>query len=142
MMETGTHEQRRAVQGRPRLILADDDPIVHSVLGAQLQHAFDFVGSARDAVEAIAVTETQRPDVAILDVNMPGGGAHRATLEIRARCPDTAIVILSGDERHGEVLELLESGAVSYLRKGLGTHALVGKLLASIEAHGSLAPPL
>jgi DNA-binding NarL/FixJ family response regulator len=140
MMETGNHEQRRAVQGRPRLLLADDDPIVHSALGAQLQHAFEFVGAAKDADEAIAMTEAHRPDVAILDVNMPGGGAHRATREIRTRCPRTAIVILSADERDGEVLDLLGTGAVAYLRKGLDTHALIGKLFASIEAHGTLAP--
>ena len=122
----------------PRVVLADDDPVVHSMVGAQLAGAFDCVGVACDADEAISLVETHRPDVAILDVDMPGGGALRATREIRLRAPGTAIVILSADEQHQVVVQLMASGAVTYVRKGIDARSLTMTLLDAVSAHREL----
>lgn len=135
MISEKTYEQQVAVSDRPRLVVADDDTFVCSMLASQLDAWFECVGAAADADEAIALVVEHRPDVAILDVNMPGGGAMHATREIRALSPETAIVILSGDEVHGEVVELLSAGAIAYLRKGIDPHSLGHKLIASINAH-------
>ena len=120
---------------RPRVVLADDDPVVHSTIGAQLASAFECIGVARDADEAITLVETHKPDVAILDVDMPGGGALRATREIHIRAPETSIVILSADEQHQVVVQLIASGAVTYLRKGIDAHSLTATLLDAVKAH-------
>ena len=66
---------------------------------------------------------------------MPGGGALAATRAIRACSPETAIVILSGDELHSEVVDLLTAGATSYLRKGIDGGELASGLSAAISAH-------
>jgi DNA-binding NarL/FixJ family response regulator len=52
--------------------------------------------TALDADEAIALAEAERPEVAILDLTVPAGGAPRAIRGIRERSPETAIVILRG----------------------------------------------
>jgi DNA-binding NarL/FixJ family response regulator len=135
MTDHGSSESHNDPSRRPRLVLADDDPFIRASLTALLEHAFECVGAAGDADAAITLVAEHKPDVVILDVNMPGGGARRATREIAALTPETAIVILSGDETVDEVVELLNSGAISYLRKGTEPRMLVEKLRASIDAH-------
>jgi DNA-binding NarL/FixJ family response regulator len=123
----------------PRLLIADDDPVVSSTLCHQLSHEFDIVASARDATEAIALAGEHQPDVAIIDVQMPGGGGLRATREIHTCAPQTAIVVLSGDESRRVVLAMLEAGAVTYVRKGVSGHELARTLHRAMEAHANLA---
>jgi DNA-binding NarL/FixJ family response regulator len=120
---------------RPSLIIADDDPVVISMLAGGLRERFALVGFAADADEAIALAEAQQPEAAIVDVEMPGGGGLRATLEIRARSPQTAIVILSADEHRAGVIRLLNAGAVCYVRKGAAADVLAATISDSIDAH-------
>jgi DNA-binding NarL/FixJ family response regulator len=138
MVNNDRYDEWALSSARPRVVLADDDPVVHSTVGSQLLHAFDCVGSARDAEEAISLVETHKPDVAILDVDMPKGGAVRATREIHTRAPDTAIVILSSDEHRQVVVQLISSGAVTYLRKGIDAHSLTATLFDAMRSHREL----
>jgi DNA-binding NarL/FixJ family response regulator len=104
---------------RPTLLIADDDAFVRSALGYQLAGNFDVIAVAKSATEAIELAEKHRPDVALIDVEMPDGGAREAVPQIATRSPDTRMVILSGDESRQVVLELLSAGAVAYIRKGV-----------------------
>jgi DNA-binding NarL/FixJ family response regulator len=128
-------QDQSAFDARLSVVFADDDPVVLSTLNILLQQVFDFAGLATNADEAIAVVAAKQPDVVILDVNMPCGGARRAVSEIRRRAPGTAIVILSADEMHEDVVELLRLGAVAYLRKGIDAATLLESLLQAVEAH-------
>jgi DNA-binding NarL/FixJ family response regulator len=120
-------------------LIADDDPVVSSMLCDQLSREFDIVAGARDAAEAIALAGEHQPDVAIIDVQMPGGGGLRATREIHTCAPQTAIVALSGDESRHVVLAMLDAGAVTYVRKGVSGHELARTLHRAMEAHANLA---
>jgi DNA-binding NarL/FixJ family response regulator len=120
---------------RPSVVLADDDPFVISSLSFQLRRRFECTGAAANAGQAIDMVKALQPDVVILDVNMPGGGARHATGEIRRCAAGTAIVILSGDETREDVIELLSLGAMAYLRKGIDPAALAGTLLFAIDSH-------
>jgi DNA-binding NarL/FixJ family response regulator len=68
-----TYEQQIAVTNRPRLVVADDEALVRSMLCAQLEHEFECVGAAADAEEAIALVEAHRPDVAIRNTDPTTG---------------------------------------------------------------------
>jgi DNA-binding NarL/FixJ family response regulator len=105
--------------GRPSLLIADDDAVVRSTLASQLELGFHVIAVAENATEAIELAEKHRPDAALIDVEMPDGGAREAVPEIARRSPDTCMVILSGDEAREVVLELLSAGAIAYIRKGL-----------------------
>lgn len=118
MTEQDTFHSRDA-HARPSLLIADDDPVVRATLSAHLAGDFDIIGVAKDATEAVALAATHRPDAALIDVEMPDGGARKAVPGIAARSPATRMVILSGDESRAIVLELLSAGAVAYRRKGL-----------------------
>ena len=122
----------------PRVLIADDDDDVRAALAAQLGEDFEVVAEARDADEAIAMAVEHRPDIAILDVQMPGGGGPSATRGIRQAAAGTAIVALSADESERVVLDMLKAGAVAYLRKGVTADELTALLHEALRAHVKL----
>ena len=123
--------------GLPSLLIADDDPMMCSLLGAQLAGEFEVVAVAGDATEAIELAGQHRPDAALVDVEMPGGGGLEAVRQISGRSPETSIVVLSGDESHDVVLKLLEAGAITYKRKGVPGSEIARALIDSMKARSS-----
>jgi diguanylate cyclase (GGDEF)-like protein/PAS domain S-box-containing protein len=122
---------------RPRALLADDDPLVCAALSAQLERQFSIVAVVGDADSAIALARQRHPDVALVDVEMPGGGLE-ATRGIHRESPDTAVVILTADDSRSSVLRFLDAGAMAFLRKGMPAHQLASRLNEAIAAHGAL----
>jgi two-component system nitrogen regulation response regulator GlnG len=121
---------------RPTLLIADDDAVVRSALGAQLEGDFRVVAVAETVAEAVELAEHHQPDAALVDVEMPEGGAQAAVPQITARSPGTSIVILSGDESRDSVLELLSAGAIAYIRKGIPTSDIAKTLTDALGAKG------
>ncbi|HWH10015.1 MAG TPA: response regulator transcription factor [Solirubrobacteraceae bacterium] len=118
-----------------RVLIADDDAFVRTALRLQLKRSFTVLGDARDADEAIERVAALRPDVAILDVQMPRGGGLRATREIHRRAPEVAIVALSADASDSTVRSMLDAGAVTYVLKGMDGPQLARTLRAAITSH-------
>jgi DNA-binding NarL/FixJ family response regulator len=119
VMNTEAKESDGIEDARPSLLIVDDEPVMRSALQSQLKSGFRIIALAADATEAIALAEQHRPDAAVIDVNMPDGGARKAVPAIATRSPETCIVILSADESREVVLELLGAGALVYVRKGV-----------------------
>src|SRR5919106_3751968 len=123
-MHEGVAEARsRNGAQRIRVVLADDSPALRAFVAA-LIHAepgLELAGEADSAEEAIELCERVQPDVALVDVRMPGGGP-KAARGIRRASPDTRVVVFSGQGDRSTVLDMLEAGAVSYLLKGESTH--------------------
>jgi len=103
-----------------RVLVADDDPVMRLLMGAVIARdpEMELAGEAEDAEEAIAAAERLRPDVALLDIEMPGGGGLHAALQIRARCPGTRVLALSGHQTDAARDQMTAAGAVGYLVKG------------------------
>jgi DNA-binding NarL/FixJ family response regulator len=114
------------------LIIADDDLVIRSLLSATLARDFEVFGTADDADAAIELAKSSQPDVALVDVEMPKGGGRHALRGIIEVAPQTAVVVLSGDESEGLVRELIKDGAVAYCRKGLDQDALAALLLDAV----------
>jgi DNA-binding NarL/FixJ family response regulator len=110
-------------QDRPtRVLIADDDPMMIEAL-ADLVASRPFlllVGVAADGAQAIALACRERPDVALLDVRMPGGGPETAR-GIRACSPGTAIVALSAYRDRESMEGMRDAGTREYLVKGSAT---------------------
>ena len=116
-----------AAEAGVRVLIADDDPMIRLTIGALIgrHEGMEVIGEAEDADAAIALTARRRPDVVLLDFDMPGGGGVRAAEEIRAGSPDTRIVALSADDSPGAQLDMSRAGAVGYLVKGAGDDEVV-----------------
>src|SRR3954454_24491458 len=106
--------------GALRLLVADDDPVSRLMLGAIVKRepGFELVGEAEDAAQAIELALRRRPDVVLLDVDMPGGGGARAAVEIRAGLPSVRIVAISADDSQNSQYDMMRAGAVGFLTKG------------------------
>jgi DNA-binding NarL/FixJ family response regulator len=120
---------------RPRLVIADDDPVTQAILRATLDEDFEVVSIANDGEDAIAVTRASQPDIALVDVVMPKGGGIRAVRGILDGAPDTAVLMISGEEPKGTIRQLLKLGMIAYCRKGTDPRLLAEYLRESIELH-------
>ncbi len=113
-----------------RVLIADDDASMRSALGDLLggEPGYEVVGLAADPESAIDLAGIHRPDVAILDVKMPGGGGIRAADGIRAASPETRIVALSAWD-DGETMRLMRrAGASGYVVKGAAPDDIIGAI--------------
>lgn len=102
--------------------------------------SLELVGTAGDASEAVDLAARVRPDVALVDVKMPGGGGPRAARGIRERSPGTRIVALSAYEDHGAVQQMLAAGATGYLVKGVPIREIVEALHRAFRGESILSP--
>jgi DNA-binding NarL/FixJ family response regulator len=100
--------------GQITVLIADDEPQVRVALAAivRMNPLLALVGSAANADEAIGLARRVRPDVALVDFKMPGGG-HKAVRGILKRSPGTRVIALSGSDDLKIVDEMLRAGAAS-----------------------------
>jgi len=110
------------VSGAPvRVLIADDQELVRDGIASVLsvQDGIEVVGCAADGAQAVALAEQMRPDVVLMDVRMPGTDGVTATAQVRRRCPDTRVLILTTFDDEKYVLDALRAGANGYLLKDL-----------------------
>ena len=126
-----------------RVILADDHPMFRAGVAASLGAADDveLVGQADDARGALALAREHLPDIALLDVNMPGSGLAAAR-DITSACPATRVVMLTVSEDEDDLLAAMKAGASGYVLKGAGATELVGVLRAVSAGEVYVAPAL
>jgi EAL domain-containing protein (putative c-di-GMP-specific phosphodiesterase class I)/CheY-like chemotaxis protein len=126
---------------RIRVLIADDDDHVRGALAdlVRSEPAFALVALAADAQEAIDAAVRERPDVALVDVRMPGGGGPTAARTIRQRVPGTRVMALSASDDRATVLEMLEAGAIGYLLKGSSIDQIIEAVHHAADGHASLA---
>lgn len=126
---------------RIRVLVAEDEEAVREALVDLLSSdaAIEVVGSAKDADEAIQMAADSKPDVALVDVKMPGGGGARAAREIRTHSPQTHVVALSAYEDRRTVLEMLRAGALGYVVKGTPADEILRTIRRSLRGQGSLS---
>jgi DNA-binding NarL/FixJ family response regulator len=111
---------------RIRVLLADDHPVLlqglHKVLASR---GFAVVGEAEDGRAAVRLACALRPDVAVLDVLMPGLNGVDAAREIVRAVPGTRVVLLTGVAGESVVPEALRAGAHGFVVKAQGLEDLV-----------------
>ncbi len=102
-----------------RVIIADDHKVIRDGLKAIMasQAEIEVVGTASDGMDALEITRNLKPDVAILDINMPNLNGIETTREISESCPDTDVIILSMHGNKEHVYQALKAGARGYLIK-------------------------
>jgi DNA-binding NarL/FixJ family response regulator len=111
-----------------RILLADDHELVRRGIRELLRvrRGFTIVGEASNGQEAVEKSTRLKPDVAIVDISMPGLDGLQATRQIRDASPTTEVIVLTMHESDQMVRRVLDAGALGYvLKSDLATH-LVG----------------
>lgn len=125
-----------------RVLIADDDAVMRAALADLIasEDSFTLVGAARDADEAIALAESKRPDVALVDVRMPAGGGQRVVEELRRRAPEIRVLAHTVMRERESVVGMLHGGAVGYLIKGSTTTEILAAIRRAALGQPSLSP--
>lgn len=124
-----------------RVLIADDETEVRAALADLIssEPSLELVGVARDANGAIELARVNHPDVALVDVKMPGGGGARATREILQLSPQTHVLALSAYEDRRTVLQMLGAGAAGYLVKGTVPEEIVRAITRASRGQPSVS---
>jgi DNA-binding NarL/FixJ family response regulator len=125
-----------------RVLIADDHPVVRqglrTFLGVQVD--LEVVGEAADGVEVVALAESLRPDVILLDLNMPGVDGFGALEELRAQGVTARVLVLTSMAERAHVLPAVRAGAAGFLYKDVDPQALVQAIRAVHDGHVLFAP--
>jgi len=110
-----------------KVLIADDHPAYREGLCRFLesQEDLEVVAQATDGEESVSLAWKLRPDVAIIDIAMPGLSGIEAAKHIKEACPTTAILMLSAYDYESYVLTSLRAGAIGYLLKDVSLFELV-----------------
>jgi DNA-binding NarL/FixJ family response regulator len=126
--------------GRLRVVLADPDPLVRQVVRDALRTAgFVVVADTGDGRDAVDLARFYRPDLAVIEAQLPSLASVAAIRAIARDAPQTRVVVLSADATDELGLEVLRAGAVGYVRKEQGVAALP-RILGKV-AEGEAAVP-
>lgn len=101
------------------IVLADDHPVVRSGIKAALEAEADIsvIGEASDGNEAQSVTQRLKPDLLLLDLNMPGPKATDTITFVRENIPDTKVIMLTAHDDDAYVRAVMRAGVSGYLLK-------------------------
>jgi len=126
------------------VILADDHAVVRQGIRRFLEEdpAIDVVAEASDGAEAVRLVEEHRPDVAVLDIRMPEVTGVEATRRIKARFPETRVLILTAYDDDPYVFALLEAGADGYVLKTASADQLVDAVRTVYRGESALSPEI
>lgn len=125
-----------------RVLVVDDHPIVREGLSSLLATVADMtvVGEAADGDTAVRLTVEHRPDVVLMDLNLPGVPGLEATRRIARDAPGSAVVVLTMVDDDDTVLAAMRVGARGYLLKGAGQDQLVGAIRTVAEGGAVFGP--
>ncbi|WP_148572967.1 response regulator transcription factor [Nocardioides caldifontis] len=124
------------------VVVVDDHAPTRSLIVELLSGTgFDAVGQAATARGAIEAATRLRPDVVLLDIEMPGSGIHAARVLSRS-LPGTTVVMLTASEEDADLFEAVRAGAKGYLVKSAGLDDLAAELRAVLDGRPALSPAL
>ena len=118
-----------------RIVVADDHAVVREGIRALLSavDGYDLVGDAGSGADAVRAAVTLKPDVIVMDIQMPGMTGIEATREIARVAPDVAVLMLTMFEDDESVFAAMRAGALGYVLKGASPNDMI-RAIASVAA--------
>ena len=127
-----------------RIVVADDHPIVRAGIVGLLEQApgIEVVGEAADGAEAVELAASERPDLVLMDLRMPGVDGASATASIVAAGQGTRVLVLTTYETDDHILAAIEAGASGYLLKAAPQAEILAGIRAVAAGETVLAPSI
>lgn len=125
-----------------KIVIIDDHPLfregVKRIL--DMEKNFQVVAEGEDGIEAVELVERYRPDVVLLDINMPQVNGVEATRRLVERFPETKVIILSIHDDEAYVTHAVKTGAAGYLLKEMDADSLIEAVKVVAEGGAYLHP--
>jgi DNA-binding NarL/FixJ family response regulator len=127
-----------------RVLLADDHQLFREGLAIILngQRDFEVVGEASDGLEVLVKAHRLRPDLVLMDLEMPGCNGVEAARRIKEELPDTCIVMLTVRDDEEKLFQAIQSGAQGYLLKDIRSQDLLTMLRRAMGGEAAITPAL
>jgi DNA-binding NarL/FixJ family response regulator len=128
--------------GPIRLLIADDHPVVRDGLRAMLatQPDMELVGEAATGTEAVAQARALRPDVVLMDLQMPELDGPAAIAILRKQAPEVRVLVLTTFGTDADITRAVDAGATGYLLKDAPREQLFGAIRAAARGESVLSP--
>jgi len=125
-----------------RVLLADDEQLIRTALATLvgLEDDVEVVGQAASGPEAVAVARSVQPDVAVLDLQMPGMDGIEVAAALREQVPGCGVVIVTGHGRPGHLKRALATGVRGFLPKTTSA-AVLASVIRTVDAGGRHVDP-
>ena len=127
---------------RIRVLPVDDQGLFREALATLLglHSQLEIVGEAADGEAGVALAQTLRPDVVLMDLRMPGMSGVEATRRLRSLLPEARVLVLTTFEDDDEVLAAIEAGAAGYMLKASPAEKLVEAICTVMRGGSPLEP--
>ncbi len=141
-MESGPCTPRLADVSSIRVLLADDHPVVRRGLSALLSSldGVEVVAEVANGEDAVKEAQLNRPDVVVMDVQMPEVDGIEATRRLTVAVPETAVLVLTMFEDDETVFAAMRAGARGYLLKGAGQEEILTALRSVVAGQFVIGP--
>jgi two-component system, NarL family, response regulator LiaR len=122
-------------QDAVRVMVVDDHRVFSEGLSLLLGREPDIevIGVVTNAEDALVLANEAGPDVVLMDIDLPGTNGIDATRELRRRCREVQVVVLSASQGVEQVAAALDAGAIGYLPKSHAADALVRSIRAAVQ---------
>jgi DNA-binding NarL/FixJ family response regulator len=125
------------------VLLADDHPLfLEGLRNLLVSRGFEVAGTARDGLEAVEKARELRPDLILMDIQMPKLDGLKAVRLIKAELPETKVVMLTMSSEDEDLFEAVKSGACGYVLKSQDTDDFFSLLTAAARGEAVLSPGL
>jgi DNA-binding NarL/FixJ family response regulator len=125
-----------------QVLIADDHGVIRDGLGRLIDGLgdIDLVGAAADGAEAVKLANEMKPDVVLMDLDMPLVDGIEATRQIRSERPEAAVLVLTSFSDRPRILGALEAGACGYLLKDASSDEVAAGIRAAARGESPLDP--
>ncbi len=141
---TGDGHARKRAAAPPRIlrvVIADDHPFYRQGLARLLsQSGVEVVGEAANGPDAIELVERTAPDVAVVDLNMPGMSGVEVARRLNERMPASRVLVVSVSAQEEDVTEAILAGASGYVLKDGPVEEVVAGIRAAAAGESLLSP--
>ena len=130
----------RLAQRKRRILIVDDHPMVRDGLASMLEGEVGELEQAGTGEEALSRVQELRPDLVLLDLELPDLDGLTVLQRVKALAPETSVVIVTMHDDPAFIRRAVELGAAGYVLKGITRRELVATVGAVFEGESVLAP--